>query len=301
MSTTRISTSQLFQNAQANVGNAREKEIASAEKAATNKEIVRPSQNPSGWLTAASVKDDLSQRETIAKNASMAQHALSAGDHVLSQVQESLQRAKELALSASGSGPDSATVRQSVLGEVKGLYDGVVQSLNTRYGDRTLFAGFKSQGPAFDGAGNFLGDAGKIEIEIASGVKIPVNIPAGRAILGEGKEGGVNVIQALQRLVTGLSTNDEAMIRGTLDELTAGNAQLSEARAEVGAHASSITRALDSFGVAKQDGLDTISKVEEADAIKVFSDLARDQTVMKAAVATSQKLLSEAASDPFIR
>src|SRR5262249_46750997 len=100
---TRISTSQIFSTAQANVSEARDKEMISAEKAATNKEITRPSQNPSGWLTAAALKDSLSSRDTMAKNAAMAQHVLNTGDTLLGQVQDSLQRARELAISASGS------------------------------------------------------------------------------------------------------------------------------------------------------------------------------------------------------
>ncbi len=145
---TRISSNQLFNNAQGNIASAREREVISAEKAATSKEIVRASQNPSGWLTAADLKDDLAVRDVIAKNASVALHVLNSSEDVLAQVQEYTQRAKELVLSTSANNPASIEARSHVLDEVRTIYEGVIQAANSRFGNRTLFAGFKSQGMA---------------------------------------------------------------------------------------------------------------------------------------------------------
>ena len=69
MSTSRVSTAQMYSNAQGHVATARDREQVSGEKAATQKEINRPSQDPSGWMQSNSLRDDQSVRETISKNA----------------------------------------------------------------------------------------------------------------------------------------------------------------------------------------------------------------------------------------
>jgi len=289
----RIATSQLFQRAQDNVANARQKELVSAEKAATGRELVRPSQNPSGFIIANSTRDQLLARETMAKNASMATKTLTVTENILAQLQDVTQRAYELAVAASGSGVTSAEQRQFAKGELDTLYESVIQTLNTRYGSRTLLAGYRADGPAFDFQGNFLGDDGIIEIEVAPETKVAVNIQAQRAIMGEGDENGINIIEVFQRLMKGLALNNDNMIHGTLEDFAHANDQLSQFRGEIGAQMGQIYRSLDSHEAIKVESLDTISRVEDADAIKVFSDLARDQAVLQAAISTSKSLLSE--------
>ncbi len=145
--------------------------------------------------------------------------------------------------------------------------------------------------------GKYLGDKGSIEIEVAKGLKIPINVSAEKAFLGEGVRNGTNILTTLQSLVKGLEMNNVEQIRGSIDELQKANEQISQVRGEVGARMNQIQRAVDNHVSSKIDTLDSISKIEEADAIKVFSELARDQTVLKAAISTSQKMLSENPTD----
>jgi flagellar hook-associated protein 3 FlgL len=289
----RISTAQIFQNAQGGISAAREKEVTSSEKASTGKELVRPSQNPGGFVIASNLKDELAQRESIAKNASLALNVLTMHESIFSQVQEIAQRAHELAVSAAGDDGASEAARKLSLQEADNLYDSALQSLNMRYGNRTLLAGYSSQGPAFDNLGNFLGDNGEIKIEIAPGQVVPISIPAGRAILGVGLDRGINVLEVLKRFADGMRTNNTEMVRSSLEDLEKANDQMSLMRAEVGARQDQIRQALQSHEDSKINMTEEISKVEDADAVKVFSDLSRDQTVLKAAISTSDKLLSD--------
>ena len=47
--------------------------------------------------------------------------------------------------------------------------------------------------------------------------------------------------------------------------------------------------------------LDEAYQTQDADAIKVFSDLARDHTVLQASISTTQKLLNDNPTDLFYR
>ncbi len=302
--TTRISTQQVYSSSQQHVGEARAREISSSEKAASMKEINRPSDNPVGWVRAQSIKDDLSQRNTIAKNAGLANHMLTVGEGVLAQLHDNVDRAHELAITASSTTSSSEgrnQTREALLAEVKTLCDSSIRVLNTRYAGKTLFSGYQTDKPAFDVSGKYLGDSGKFQMEIGKNLVVPVNIDAEQVIQGKGISGGVNIPEVLSRLAHGLEHNDTDSIRSTLDELLRAGEQLSVGRTEIGARMSEIERAVNAHEDQKIENLDDISKIEEVDAIKAFSDLTRDQTVLRAAIATTQKILNDDPINAFFR
>lgn len=297
MSTTRISTSQIFQRSQDHIANAKEKEAASAEKSTSLKALNRPSQGPSEWVIAGNLKDDVNVRENLAKNASMATHVLSATENVVAQAQDIVQKLHELALSASGGDTLGKKTSQHVLPEAEGLYASFIQNLNTKFGNRTLLGGYKSDRNVFDAQGNFSGDEGQIEIEIDRGLKVPMNVSTREMIFGEGIKEGVNIIGAMHTLIEGLRMDDKTLIRGSLEGLNASTDQLSLSRTRIAGAMLEIERALGIHGINNIQSKDTVSRLEEADPIRVFSDLARDQTVLRAAMDTTHKLLTGAPPD----
>jgi flagellar hook-associated protein 3 FlgL len=297
----RISTPQIFERSQTSVSSAREKEMVSAEKAATGKASLRPSEDPAGYMVANSLKDELSTLGTTIKTANAASKVLNITESVFSSLQDTIQRAYELAVAAAGQGVSSDATRKYTSSEVQTLYDSAIQVLNTRYGGRTLLAGFKSDKPAFDSQGNFLGDGGQIEIEVAKGLKIPINITGERAVLGKGIQGGINLLEPLKNFVLGLQTNNTQLIQSTLDGFTKANDQISLIRGEIGSRTAQIDRAVANSEQVKIDSISGISEIEDADAVKIFSELSRDQTVLKAAISTSQKILTENPTDIFYK
>jgi flagellin-like hook-associated protein FlgL len=51
----------------------------------------------------------------------------------------------------------------------------------------------------------------------------------------------------------------------------------------------------------KLGNADAISKVEDVDATKAFSDLAKDQTILNAALNTTHKILTQTPPDVLFR
>jgi flagellin-like hook-associated protein FlgL len=164
-----------------------------------------------------------------------------------------------------------------------------------------LFAGLKSQGPAFDADGNYVGDDLKLEVEIANGLKLPLNLTGKQVLMGEGSFGGVNILDTMRRLINGMATDDSPAIQGTLEDLGRANDQLSFMRAELGARMDAVKRAVETQQENKILTQGSISKVEDADAVKVFSDLARDQAVLQSAMSTTKKLLTENPADTLFK
>jgi len=191
--------------------------------------------------------------------------------------------------------------RQASVAEVQGIYDSAIQLLNTRFADRTLLAGFHSDKPAFDANGKFLGDAGEIKVEISQGQMMAVNVSGERAVLGKGINGGINILEPIQMLLQGLQTGNSEKIQASLGLFSKANDQVSLVRSELGARALQAEHAINSQHIKQEQGGEILASLSEVDAVKVFSDLARDQTVLRAAISTTQKLLSENPTDIFYK
>lgn len=290
----RVSTTQLFHRSRTELREAQDRLGETARKASTFKEIDVPSKDATGWVRAKGIKDELSVNNNIAKNAEMANHFLAATEDILASVQEYVGQAHKGGLAAAGDvTADSPAAREAILAEVKGLYRSTIQVLNSRYSNRTLMGGQKTLGPAFDAQGKYLGDNGQILVEVQQGIKVPINIDTRKAVFGEGLERGTNILGAFQRLIHGLEENDKDVIRGTLEELNRSTDQISLIRSEIAASMSQIERSVGLHESDKVHKLDVAAQIEEADAVKVFSDLARDQTTLNAAMSTAEKLLSD--------
>jgi len=289
----RISTSQLFHNAQSHVGQARGREVSSSEKAATLKELNRPSDNPSGWVQATQLKNEMQNGDTMAKNMSVANRMLAVTDNLLAQVTEGLDRAHEIAITAASDSVGGEQGRRIMLPEIKVVFDQIVQSLNFRYGGRTLLGGYQTQTPAYDEKGGRVGDENVAEIEIGHGMKMPINISPDEVIGGRGNGLGVDIIGTLKGLIAGLENDNLDQVRESLPQLLMAVDQISLGRSQVASKMLELERSMTNQSSEKIEQLESVSKIEEVDAVKAFSDLTRDQTVLRAAMSTSQKVLTE--------
>lgn len=290
---TRISTNQLYHNSQRGVAQARESEVRSSERASTQKEINRPSDNPTGWTQVAGMKEDLKTSDTIVKNLAGASRVFSVTDNVLAQISEGLQRAHELAITASSESIPKEEGRDLLLKDVRGVFDQLQRALNLRYNGKTVFGGYETLRPAYDADGTRLGDENIQQIEIGNGMKIDVSFPTSEVFHGKGSREGVDIIDVMRGLISGLDNNNLEQIRASLPELMRGIDQISMGRAVVGARMNEIDRITEGQANEKIARQDAISKVEEVDALKAFSDLSRDQTVLRSAISTAEKLLAD--------
>jgi flagellar hook-associated protein 3 FlgL len=101
----------------------------------------------------------------------------------------------------------------------------------------------------------------------------------------------VNVFNEIQDLRIGLLTGDLDTIRNTLDRFDQIHGQLVATRAKIGSR----LQGLESTGQAMErhniTNAQLTSALEDADMSKVVSDLAKEETVFRSALASSQKLI----------
>lgn len=154
-------------------------------QAATMKKVSKPSDDPIGAAKILENRTDLKNLNQFEKDIHQAQFFLETTESTLSQLNESLVRAKELALQGA-SDTNGGLPREMIAEEISQILSSVVEMSNRSIGDRYLFGGYKTQGAPFTKDGQFRGDQYEIQIQNHKDQFIPMNLSGEQVFLGKG-------------------------------------------------------------------------------------------------------------------
>jgi flagellar hook-associated protein 3 len=151
----------------------------------SGKRINRPSDDPVGTLRDLDYRTELSKIGQFQDNVSQGQNWLNSYDSILDDVKLLLSDAKDVALAMSNDTYDTAQ-RQSAANEIEAAFDRLVQLSDSQIGGRRMFSGFRTKlNPFRVGAHGvtYLGDDGRIELEIESQVRQATNLTGAEVFL----------------------------------------------------------------------------------------------------------------------
>jgi flagellar hook-associated protein 3 FlgL len=300
-------------------------------ESATLKKLNTPSDDPVGAAKVLEVRTEKVNNDQFISNGKLAEAFLNNTDHALSQLVDIVNRAKEIAVNQSSAASSTDESRLGVAEEIAQLYNQAVAVANTRIGDRYLFGGYKTQKPPVDPNGRYVGDNGQMMVEIAKGVYIAMNVPGSEAFnthpdssdkvnfkADQGPDEStaeaqrkpasgdpdnpnslsdhngpesVNVFDEIQNLRIGLLTGDLDQIRDTLDRFDQIHGQLVATRAKIGSRIQGLQSTDQAMERHNITNAQLTSSIEDADMSQVVSDLAKEETVFRSALASSQKLI----------
>lgn len=278
------------------------------------KKLNQPSDDPVGAAKILEVRTDRVNNEQFLMNAKLAESMLQNSDHALSELGDIIVRAKEIAIGQSSGASANADTRLAIGEEVNQLFQQAVSGMNRRVGDRYLFGGYKTNNPPFGLDGEYKGDRGQMMTEVGRDVFVAMNIPGVEAINSSPPpvqkspaqepdrtlanadserqpSNNVNLFQELNALRTGLLTNDNITIRGTLDRFDQIFATINGARAKIGSRINGIQNLSQSLERQHVTQSQLSSHLEDADMAQVTSELAKEETVFRSALQSSQKLI----------
>ena len=288
---------------------------------ATLKRVNAPSDDPVGNVKLMSIRNEGLDNEQFERNANLAKTFLNYTDSSLEEITNLLGRAKELAIGQASSAANGAESRMMVAEEVRNILNEVTAIANRRLGDRHIFAGYMTHTQPFDDNLQYRGDDGNIMVEVQKDVFIGMNIPGKEIFLGapkaapgaqavQGAPGedeaqqpelamkrpttqmsGENLFDTLEALRVGLMTNDVDQIRSTLEPLDRISNRVITTRAQVGARTAGIDSAIANMGKKNVFNAELQSGIEDADVIQVVSDMAREESVLRASLQASNKLI----------
>jgi len=301
-------------------------------KGSTLKRVSKPSDDPVGNVELLTIRSQNIDATQYMRNLNFAQTQLSYTENVLDEMTELLGKAKELAIGQASS-IYSPEIREGVSKEIHQIRQQMLSLSNKRMGNRYLFAGQKVLTRPFDQDGKYSGDTNKINIEINKDVFLPINIngqelfyskakkpfeksdvdlkPPGvdldahinvmrKPASTEGEEVPVSIFDELRALENAMLTDNPQVIQGLLERLDDSVDRVVRHRTEIGALTNTISNAETNIEKTKLLNEAHKSKIEDADVAELFTDLQKEQNVLKATYKASSNLMNTSLMD-FLR
>lgn len=249
--------------------------------------VNRPSDDPTAWIDAMRARTRKEVSSAHGQAIARAQDRLSESEQRLQEMMDIMAMAHERSVMLANETHD-ANARQLGAEELRVVRDRMLSLLNARGTDgEYLFAGSRSDQAPFSAQGVYQGDTNTRVVGMPDGGTIPMSI-AGNELTSQF---GVDMLGAMDNLMTALSANDVQAIRGSMTEVKTGFEQLSGIMRRLGARGA----ALEDADTAREDlelQLDTIYSDRVAtDPVAAAMDLKQAQSVLEASRIAIQQIV----------
>lgn len=264
------------------------------EQLSSGRQLSRPSDSPTGTVTALQLRSDLRRGEQLVRNASDGIGWLASADTALTQSLDAIGRVRELALRGRN-GSMSAEDRGAIATEVDALREHLLGIANTSYLGRPLFGGTTAAPTTYDAAGTYQGDAGVITRTVLAGVTVRINV-TGPEVFGPA---GSDLFAVLADISDHLR-NDPSQLAGDLAALDQRSVGLQTSLAQVGARYHQVEVMRDRTEGARLDATNALAEVESVDLPKAITELNMQEVAYQAALAAISRVIQPSLVD-FLR
>ncbi len=259
---------------------------------ATGRKYQRASEAPIKVTNSMQFNASITNAEQYKRNAEQALNWLNFSESSITDANNIIQSARELAVYTANGTLEQADL-DMVVEEVKELKVELINIANSKMDDRYLFAGQATDIAPYDSTGNYQGDYNTIQREVSPGVRIDINT--------NGEQVFSSAIEAVQNLHDNLIAGDnEAISTVTIGELDGAINDNLSTRAEIGAKINrlELTKSrLDDeiINVKKQ-----LSEVEDVDLAETITELKMQESVYRSALGVGARIMQPTLLD-FLR
>jgi len=289
----RVSDKQRYDIAARRLNNVRVENDKQLEQLATQKRIMKLSDDPAGVMKAVNLRDQLNQMDQFQKNLDFSKGYIEKTETAIQTLNDNLIRARELAVAMANDTNDEKS-RQATSLEIKQIMQDCISLGNTQFNGRFIFGGFRNQTPPLSLDGDFSGDDGVIYLQTSKDRFQQVSVSARglfEASPEEQEKGHTGMIAALRSLYEGMSTNNKVDIQSALAELDFHLDKSTSYQATMGSLWTALNNSEERIEKQKVNDADALSKVEDADFFKVTSDFKKTETLLQSTLLASNKLL----------
>jgi flagellar hook-associated protein 3 FlgL len=295
-----IATSSLA-NLQANLGRVSQLQ----EQMTSGKVINRPSDSPTGTISALDLRAQVKASEQHSRNADDAVSWLGTQDTTLGAINDVLQRVRALTLQGISTGNSDIDARKAIATEVSSLRDSVLGLSNTTYLGRPIFGGTTGGSQAFAPDTSdptitpppvkYVGDAGHVDRRINANSTVRVDSSA-TTVFGTGTSSVFAVLDNIAKNVV----QDPAALQADLSSLDTATMAVRTARTDVGSRYNQAEAARQAADDRVLTLRATLSGVEDIDLPHTIMDLQMQQMAYQTALGATAKALQPSLMD-FLR
>ncbi|MFC7528102.1 flagellin [Actinoplanes sp. GCM10030250] len=290
----------------------------------SGKQLRRPSDSPTGTVTALQLRGEIRANQKYSTNADDALGRLGAMQDNLQDSTVLITKVRELTLAAVSSGgsstPEANKARAAEVEQIKGT---LVQYANAKYLDRPVFGGFTPDASAYDDSGAYVGeDSGQTMRAIGPNAKVRVDvrgpeafgtdylvddngqfvdedgalIPAGSPPVANPEQ----LFKLLDKVVAAMRSGDETGLNASLINIDKASENMKSTLSEVGARYNRVTQMKQSAEDRLMSVSSQLSDIEDVDLPKAIMELQFQQTSYQAALAATAKVIQPSLID-FLR
>ncbi|MEX1080069.1 MAG: flagellar hook-associated protein FlgL [Homoserinimonas sp.] len=290
----RVTQHTVMRAAQQNLQHSKTELAKLQERAASLDKISRPSDDPIGTSDSMQVRAAQQQNDQYARNLTNGAGWLSSVDSALSTATDLMHQVRDLTVQGANSGSLSPAAKEAIAVELEGLRDELLNTANTQYLGRTIFAGTSDQGVAFNADLTFNGSGAGVERRVDAHTTVRVDVD-GSAVFGVG---ATSVFAVIDNIVDDLRTGTNIGPRLT-DLDTHLNALLGQHGA-AGARHAQILRA-EETNMERSGSLEAQrSGIEDVDLGEVVLQLKLQEVTYQSALAVTARVLQPTLMD-FLR
>jgi len=283
------------------------------EQLISGKKIQRPSEDPVVAMQGIRYRTEVREVDQFKKNISEATGWMDLTDSALDEASSAMRRIRELTTQAANDTYD-ATQRKAIQSEVGQLIEHIGTLANTKYNEKSIFNGTKTDKPLvdMDGLKDYLKNGGAattiykdgapdpadkgIEYEISSGIMVEVNVKPSDVF----SQGSFEQLKSLYDALGSGSANNGAELSAKLSEIDTILNKTVETRADLGARVNRLE-----LNASRLDDQEIIAKAimsnnEDIDAEKVIMELKSYETLHRAALSAGARVIQPTLLD-FLR
>jgi flagellar hook-associated protein 3 FlgL len=284
----RVSENMVMQSFLNNLNSAQGRLFDRNREVASGKKINRPSDAPSDSARLVRLRDEVSRINQYYRNINHADLVLGTTEDALNNLNNLITKVHERA--AYGvTGTLSQDDRDAIATELRSIQDEVVRITATKVSGKYIFSGSAvTTEPLVLNAGSYdyQGDDRALEIEVAEGKKIQVNVTGSESF----SEPGTDLINTLTNLIQQLESGDPDSARQSMDEIQAAAEMISKVRVRVGTSRQGLDNARTTLDKQFVQLTTAMSELEDADMAEAISGLVQAETGLRATLSVGARI-----------
>jgi flagellar hook-associated protein 3 FlgL len=306
----RITTSMVQRNVLSDLNTLQSQLAKTQAKAASQREITRPSDDPYKAAQAMGMRASISANEQYVRNVQDAQGWQDSTESSFDSITQYVHRAHDLLVQGATDTVDG-TARQALASEIDQIIQGVKETANGNYGGKYVMSGTATSVAPYKLGDDdtYQGDLGGLDPavpgivrEIGPGVTMTIN-SVGVEILGDGRTNPTDgkLLNSLRDISDHLKANDGVALRGgDMTNLQNQLDSLLEVRARNGAQTNRLDAATTRLDQITGTLTDQLSKTEDADIAKTMIDFNSQSAAYQAALKAGANIVQSSLMD-FLR
>jgi flagellar hook-associated protein 3 FlgL len=255
------------------------------EQMSSGRQITKPSDNPTGTVTALQLRSQLSQLKQFQANSADALGWLTTVDSAYGSITSQLEQVRTLIVQGMNTGTGNATSNEALAQQVDQARASLLSLANASYQGRPVFGGTTAGSVAFDAAGNYVGDAGTVTRTVGPNASVDLNTAATTAFGPNGN----NLFDLMSTIANDLRTNP-AGLGSDLTQLDARQVSITSDRSLAGAKYQRIQTVQSAATTNTLQLTSQLSDLQDIDLAETVVQVTSANTAYQAALATTAKI-----------